>query len=157
MPRPKSAAQTKSGKAGGVKRARRKAGVILKPRISRGLNTGTRLKCADNTGAKEIEIISVLRYKGRKNRLPSASVGDMVVISVKKGTPEMRRQVLNAIIVRQKKPYRRPTGEWIQFEDNAAVITSPIGEPKGSEIRGAIAQEAAGRWARLASAASTVV
>ncbi|MHA1410221.1 MAG: 50S ribosomal protein L14 [Candidatus Odinarchaeia archaeon] len=148
---------TKSAKAGGVKRARRRTGVILKPRVSPGLVTGSRLKCADNTGAKELELISVLRYKGRLNRMPRAGVGDMVVVSVKKGTPEMRRQVLNAIIIRQRKPYRRPTGEWVQFEDNAAVITSPIGEPKGSEIRGAVAQEAAGRWARLASAASTVV
>ncbi|MHA1835622.1 MAG: uL14 family ribosomal protein, partial [Candidatus Odinarchaeia archaeon] len=118
MPRPKKA--TKGAKGGGVKRARRKTGVILKPKVSRGLVTGSRIKCADNTGAKELELISVLTYKGRLNRYPCAGVGDMIVVSVKKGTPEMRRQVLNAIIIRQRKPYRRPTGEWVQFEDNAA-------------------------------------
>lgn len=154
----KGAAQvTKAAKAGGAKKARRKTGIIIKPKVSRGLSAGTNVKCADNSGAKSLRLISVMLYKGRLNRLPTAGVGDMVVVTVKKGTPEMKRQVLNAIIVRQRKPYRRPTGEWVQFEDNAAVITSPVGEPKGSEIRGAVALEAASRWPRLASAASTII
>ncbi|MHA1238730.1 MAG: 50S ribosomal protein L14 [Candidatus Odinarchaeia archaeon] len=146
-----------SKKGGGVKRARRRTGVIFKPKVSRGIQTGTRLKCADNTGARELELISVVGYKGTLNRYPNAGVGDMIVVSVKKGTPEMRRKVLNAVIVRQRKPFRRASGEWVQFEDNAAVITSPLGEPKGSEIRGAVAKEAAERWPRLASAASIIV
>jgi len=139
------------------RRGRKKIGLLLKPKVSRGILTGTRLKCADNTGARIIELISVKGHKSRLNRYPSAGVGDMIVVSVKKGSPEMRRQVLNAIVIRQRKLYRRKTGQWIQFEDNAAVITTPIGEPKGSEIRGVVAKEAAERWPRLASAASMVV
>ena len=89
--------------------------------------------------------LAVVGYKGRKTRLPSAGVGDMVVVSVKKGTPQLRRQILTAIIVRQKKPFKRKNGITISFEDNAAVLTTPVGEPKGSEIRGPIAREVAER------------
>ncbi|MHA1583077.1 MAG: 50S ribosomal protein L14 [Candidatus Baldrarchaeia archaeon] len=131
--------------------------VGYKPRITRGLPVGARLKCTDNTGAKELAIIAVIGYKGRLNRLPSAGVGDMVVVSVKKGTPKMRRQVVRAIIVRQRKPYRRYNGVWVSFEDNAAVIVSPEGEPKGSEIRGPVAKEAAEKWPSVARVASIVV
>jgi len=76
-------------------------------KITRALPTGARVICADNTGAKELEIIAVKNYKGVARRLPSAGVGSMVVVSVKKGTPEMRKQVLPAIIIRQRKEYRR--------------------------------------------------
>ncbi|MEX2707260.1 MAG: 50S ribosomal protein L14 [Candidatus Freyarchaeota archaeon] len=139
------------------KRGRGRVGALFVPDISRGLNVGAKIPCADNSGAKIVEIISVIGYKGRLNRIASASVGDMAVVSVKKGTPDMRRQVLRAVIIRQKKPYRRPNGEWIQFEDNAAVITNPEGQPKGSEIRGPVAKEAAERWPRLAGVASMIV
>ncbi|NHJ49432.1 MAG: 50S ribosomal protein L14 [Asgard group archaeon] len=137
--------------------ARRKVTGISLPRLSKGVSVGTRLTCADNTGAKVIEIIAVKGFKGRLNRYPTASVGDMVIVSVKKGTPQMRRQVLPAIVIRQRKVYRRPNGLWVQFEDNAAVIASPEGSPRGSEIRGPVAKEAAERWPRVAHAASTIV
>jgi large subunit ribosomal protein L14 len=137
--------------------ARRKVTGISLPRLSKGVSVGTRLTCADNTGAKVIEIIAVKGFKGRLNRYPTASVGDMVVVSVKKGTPQMRRQILPAIVIRQRKVYRRPNGLWVQFEDNAAVIASPEGNPRGSEIRGPVAKEAAERWPRVAHAASTIV
>jgi large subunit ribosomal protein L14 len=137
--------------------ARRKVTGISLPRLSKGVSVGTRLTCADNTGAKVIEIIAVKGFKGRLNRYPTASVGDMVIVSVKKGTPQMRRQVLPAIVIRQRKMYRRPNGLWVQFEDNAAVIASPEGSPRGSEIRGPVAKEAAERWPRVAHAASTIV
>ncbi|MCD6485066.1 MAG: 50S ribosomal protein L14 [Candidatus Odinarchaeota archaeon] len=113
---------------------------------SRGLPVGARLKCADNSGAKILQIISVIGYKTRLNRYPTATVGDMVVVTVKTGKPEMRNKVWKAIVVRQRKPYRRRDGTWIQFEDNAAVITDDSGSPKGSEIKGPIAREAAERW-----------
>jgi len=58
----------------------------------------------------------------------------------------MRKQVLPAIIIRQKKGYRRPDGSRVKFEDNAAVIVTPDGNPKGSEIKGPVAKEAAERW-----------
>lgn len=137
--------------------------IVQKPRrtprqkISTGLPVGARVKCTDNTGGKVISILAVVGYKGRKTRTPSASVGDMVVVSVKKGTPQLRRQILTAIIVRQKKPYKRKNGITISFEDNAAVLTTPTGEPKGSEIRGPIAREVAERWPRIAGASSIIV
>ncbi|HUY01330.1 MAG TPA: 50S ribosomal protein L14 [Candidatus Deferrimicrobium sp.] len=140
----------------GKKRVRKK-GAHLLPRISKGIPTNCRLLCSDNSGGKILKVIALVGYKGRLNRLPSAGVGSMVVVSVIKGTPEMRRQIVRAIIIRQRKLFLRSDGRWIQFEDNAAVITSPVGEPKGSEIRGAVAKEAAERWPRLASVASMVV
>ncbi len=123
----------------------------------RALPIGARLVCADNTGAKEVQIISVVGYKGRRRRLASAGVGDQVVVSVKKGTPEFRKQIMRAVVVRQKKPYRRIDGMRVKFEDNAAVIITTEGTPKGSEIRGPIAREAAERWPKIAGIASMVV
>jgi len=127
------------------------------PKISRALPAGSVLKCADNTGAREIRLVQVMGYKGRLRRYPSAAVGDKITISVRHGTPDMRKKIFQAVIVRQRKPYRRADGVWVQFEDNAAVIITPDGEMKGSEIRGPVAKEAAERWPRIASAASIIV
>ncbi len=125
--------------------------------ITRGLPTGARLSCVDNTGARIVEIVSVSKIGGVHRRYPSAGIGDMVTITVKKGKPEMKRQLFNAVIVRQRRPYRRPDGVMIQFEDNAAVIITPEGDPKGSVVKGAIAREAAERWPRVGSMAATIV
>jgi len=118
---------------------------------------GTYVTVADNSGAKEAMIIGVIGYRGRLRRIPPAAVGDMVVVTVKKGTPEMRRQVVRAVVVRQRRPYRRPDGTWVAFEDNAVVIVSPDGTPKGSEIRGPVAREAAERWPKVANIASIII
>ncbi|AXI25211.1 50S ribosomal protein L14 [Methanofervidicoccus sp. A16] len=126
-------------------------------KITRALPNGARVICADNTGARELEIIAVKNYKGVARRLPAAGVGSMVIVSVKKGTPEMRKQVLPAIIIRQKKEYRRPDGTRVKFEDNAAVIVTPDGNPKGSEIKGPVAKEAAERWPGIARLARIIV
>ncbi len=128
-----------------------------KPKISPGLPAGSVVKCADNSGAREVRIIQVVGYKGRLRRIPTASVGDLVAVSVRKGTPDMRKKIFHAVVVRQKKPFRRAEGIWVQFEDNAAVIMTPEGEMRGSEVRGPIAKEAAERWPRIASAASIIV
>jgi large subunit ribosomal protein L14 len=125
--------------------------------VSKSLPIGARLQCVDNTGAREVEIVSVKGYKGVRRRLGTAGVGDMVVISVKKGTADMRREVTTAVIVRQKKEFRRADGLRVKFEDNAAVILSPDGILKGSEIRGPVAKEAADRWPSVGSAASIIV
>ncbi|MEM2913382.1 MAG: 50S ribosomal protein L14 [Candidatus Bathyarchaeia archaeon] len=126
-------------------------------KISRGVNAGSLIKCADNSGAKILRVIQVIGYKGRHRRVPAASVGDAVIVSVRRGTPDMRKKIFHAVIIRQRKPYRRPEGNWIQFEDNAAVIITPEGEMRGSEIRGPVAREAAERWSRIASAASIII
>lgn len=129
----------------------------MKAKIPRALNAGARLDCVDNTGARQVEIISVKKYRGVKNRHPKGGIGDMLVVSVKKGTPEMRKQVLNAVVIRQKKEYRRPDGLRVSFEDNAAVITDLDGIPKGTEIKGPVAREAAERFSKIATAASIIV
>ncbi len=125
--------------------------------VPRSLPTGARLVCADNTGARELEIIAVKGYKGVRRRYPAAGVGDIVVVSVKKGSPDIRKQVHYAVIIRQRKEYRRPDGTRIKFEDNAAVITDPNGNPKGSEIRGPVAREAAERFSKIGSIATIII
>ncbi|MBS7639250.1 MAG: 50S ribosomal protein L14 [Candidatus Bathyarchaeia archaeon] len=128
-----------------------------KIKISRGINVGSLIKCTDNSGAKILRVIQVIGYKGRHRRVPAASVGDSVIVSVRSGAPDMRKKIFHAVIVRQRKPYRRPEGIWVQFEDNAAVLITPEGEMRGSEIRGPVAREAAERWPRIASAASIII
>jgi large subunit ribosomal protein L14 len=125
--------------------------------VTRGLPVGARLDCADNTGAKIVQIITVPKYHGVHRRLPAGGVGDLVVVSVKKGTPEMRKQVLYGVIIRQRRPFRRPDGTMVAFEDNAIVITTDTGEVKGTEIKGSVSREAAERWPQIASKASNIV
>ena len=84
----------------------------LTSKVSKSLPIGARLKCVDNTGAREVEIISVKGFKGVRRRLATTGVGHMVVISVKKGTADMRREVTTAVVVRQKK--RIQTCRWSQ-------------------------------------------
>ncbi len=124
---------------------------------TRALPVGARLFCADNTGAREIQIISVMGYKGRRAALGIAGIGDRVVASVKKGTPEFRKQLVQAVIVRQIKEYRRKDGMHVKFEDNAAVLVTPEAAPRGSELKGPMAREAAERWPKIAGIASIVV
>ena len=77
----------------------------LTSNVSKALPIGATLQCVDNTGAREIQIISVKGFKGVRRRLDVAGVGDLVVASVKKGTADMRRDVVNAVVIRQKKVY----------------------------------------------------
>ena len=79
----------------------------LAGRRGRGLPKGARLDCVDNTGAKIVEIIAVRNWHGTHRRYPRAGIADLIIVSVKKGTPEMRRQVLHAVIVRSRSPIRR--------------------------------------------------
>jgi large subunit ribosomal protein L14 len=141
--------------AGGSKRP--PLGKALAARITRGLTAGSRMVCADNTGAKELELIMVKGLKGVLNRYPSAGVGDMIVASVKKGKPEMKRQVVMAVIIRQRKQYTRANGSKIRFEDNAGIIIGEDGLPKGTEIKGPVAREAVEKWNKVGSIASIVV
>lgn len=126
-------------------------------RQTRGIPTGARLDCIDNTGAKIVQVVSVPSYHGTKRRYPNAALGEMMVVTVKKGTPETRKQLMRAVIVRQKRPFRRPEGTMVQFEDNAVVIVTETGETKGTDIKGPVAREAAERWPRIAATASMIV
>jgi large subunit ribosomal protein L14 len=125
--------------------------------VTQGLEKGSLVNCADNTGARELKVVSVQGYSGTMNRHPKAGLGDKVTVSVTKGTPEMRRQILEAVIIRQRKPIRRPDGTRVKFEDNAAVIIDEVEEPRGTEIKGPIAREVAERFGSVASTATMIV
>jgi large subunit ribosomal protein L14 len=126
-------------------------------RIPRSLQTGSRLTCADNTGARVVQIISVDRYHGVRRRQPKMGLGDLATISVKKGTPDMRKKMEKAVVIRQKKEFRRPDGLRVTFDDNAMVIVNENGEPKGTEIKGPVAREVAERFPKIASMATIIV
>ena len=104
------------------------------------IQTYTRLKVADNTGAKQIMCINV--PGGTRKRY--ASVGDIIVATVKRALPhEMVKEgdVVRAVIVRVAKPRRRPDGSYIRFDDNAAVILGERNNPKGSRVFGPVDRE----------------
>ena len=87
------------------------------------LHSGAVMNCCDNSGARNLYIISVKGIGARLNRLPAAGVGDMVMATVKKGKPELRKKVMPAVVVRQSKPWRRADGIYLYFEDNAGVVS----------------------------------
>lgn len=130
----------------------------LNARITKGIPVGTVMETCDNSGAKVVKVFTVVGRKTSKGRVPAAGVGDLVMVSVKRGKPEMRKQTAFAVIVRQKKEYRRPDGSRIKFEDNSIVILKDDkGNPKGTTFKGAIAKEATERWPGIAKIASIVV
>ena len=91
-------------------------------RQTRGLPTAARLHVADNTGAKIVQIINILKLGNTMRRQPAGGVGDLAKVSVKKGTPETRRQMFNAVIIRQRRPFLRVDGTWVQFETMLASL-----------------------------------
>ena len=100
----------------------------------------TRLKVADNSGAKEIMCIRVLGGSFRRD----GSIGDVIVASVKTATPGgtvKKGEVVKAVIVRMSKNKRRPDGSYIKFDDNAAVIINDQNMPRGTRIFGPVARE----------------
>ena len=130
----------------------------VKANITKGLNFGAKIPTCDNSGAKVIKIFGCKGVKTVKGRMGNAAVGDLVLASVVKGKPEMRKQTVMAIIVRQKKEYQRSDGTRIKFQDNAAVVVKDEkGNPKGTILKGAVAKEAAERWGNLAKIARIVV
>ena len=131
--------------------------VGAKARITCGLGTAALINCADNTGAKNLYIIACFGIRGHLSRLPKMSIGDMVLCSVKKGKPELRKKVLQAVVIRQRKAWRRRDGVYIYCEDNAGVIVNPKGEMKGNAITGPVAKECANLWPRIASNAGSIV
>ena len=126
-------------------------------RATRGLNLGANVIAADNSGAKIVRIVSAKRLKAAKGRQGFAKISDFVKVSVKKGIPDMKGKVFDAIVIRIKKPYRRPNGERISFEDNAvAILKDDKGNPKGTQIKGPVAREVLERWPSVAKLASVI-
>jgi large subunit ribosomal protein L14 len=101
----------------------------------------SRIKVADNTGARELLVIRVLGGSTRRY----ASIGDVVIATVKHAIPQglvKKSEVVRAVIVRVTKEYRRDDGSYIRFDDNAAVILEPEGEnPRGTRVFGPVARE----------------
>ncbi|NXB68975.1 RL23 protein, partial [Struthidea cinerea] len=136
-------------------------------RISLGLPVGAVINCADNTGECGAGTVGAAgrrppgtggeRVPGVTQRArPAAGVGDMVMATVKKGKPELRKKVHPAVVIRQRKSYRRKDGVFLYFEDNAGVIVNNKGEMKGSAITGPVAKECADLWPRIASNAGSI-
>ncbi len=103
------------------------------------IQSNTRVKVADNTGARQIMCINVPGNTGRY-----AQVGDIIVASVKKAMPGggvKKGEVVRAVIVRTVKPHRRPDGSYIRFDENAAVILTDKNNPRGTRIFGPVARE----------------
>jgi len=140
-----------------AKRGPKAVGVSYRLHITPGVFMESLVKVSDNSGATLAKVIGVINMKTVWRRIPGAAVGDVVVVSIRAGKPELRKQVMRGIVIRQRRPYRRPDGTWIAFEDNAIVLITPDGDPKGTEIRGPLAKEAAERWPRLAAMASIIV
>ncbi len=100
----------------------------------------SRLKVADNSGAKEVLCIRVLGGSGRRY----ARVGDQIVVTVKSAIPSgnvKKGDVSRAVVVRTRKEYRRVDGSYIRFDENAAVLLNEQGEPRGTRIFGPVARE----------------
>lgn len=130
----------------------------IKADVTRGIPVEAEIEVCDNSGAKIIKVFNIMGLKTVKGRKPAGGVGDLIMASVKKGRPDMRKQVVYAIIVRQKKEYRRPDGIRIKFADNAAVVCKDDkGTPKGTIFKGPIAKEVCGRWPAVAKLAKIIV
>lgn len=113
--------------------------------------------CADNSGAKEVYIITVFAHKTRKRLKPSAGIADLVNVVVSKGKPEIRKKIERAVIVRVRKEFKRKDGLRVKFEDNAVVLVDEKGLPKASEVKGVVAKEVAERFPKVAGLASAIV
>lgn len=125
--------------------------------VSKTLIPRSTLKCIDNSGAKSLEIISVSGFSGKRRSKPVAGLGSLVRCKVRSGNEKIRHEVLRAVIVRQKKEYRRADGMRVQFEDNAAVVVDEKGDPRGSQIKGPVAKEAVERFPAIGKIASIIV
>ncbi|MBI4406579.1 uL14 family ribosomal protein [Candidatus Micrarchaeota archaeon] len=128
----------------------------LPARVTKSLQIGSRLLCDDNSGAKIVEIIGVKGAKARLRRVPSAGIGDIVRISIKKGKTDMVGKKELATIVRQKKEFRRGKLR-IRFEDNACVLIDENGLPRATEIKGCVSREISERFPKVVAIATSVV
>lgn len=126
-------------------------------KVTKAINIGSIVNAADNSGARVVKIVGIIRGKGTRRRQLAAGVADQVKVTVKRGVPEMRKQIFYAVVVRQKKEYRRLTGERISFADNAVVVFKDEKNPKGTQIKGPIAREVIERWPAVAKMASIIV
>ncbi|MCW1311224.1 MAG: uL14 family ribosomal protein [Candidatus Rehaiarchaeum fermentans] len=131
----------------------------LGARVPKAINFSSEIVVADNSGAQIARVISVRGYHGVKGRQPKCGIGDIVKIVVKKGSPDTKSKVYDAVIVRQKKAFRRANGMHVMFEDNACVIIKDLKkfEPLGTIIKGPIPKEVANRFQNIGRIASVII
>ena len=123
-------------------------------KLTNGLNQGSAAFASDNSGARIVRITSMIGGKSKRGRQQYVKVGDWVKVSVRKGDPKMKGLLFDAVVIRQKKPFRRNTGERVAFQDNAVcLLKDEKGNPKGTQIKGPIAKEVAERWPFVAKIA----
>jgi len=129
----------------------------ISARATAALNLGANVIAADNSGAKIVRIVGVKKSKAKKGKQVNAKIADWVKVSVRKGIPDMKGKVFDAVVIRLKKPYRRLNGERVAFEDNAvAILKDEKGNPKGTQIKGAVAREVMERWPTVAKIGSII-
>jgi len=127
-------------------------------KLTNGLNVGSNALASDNSGARIVKIVGLKGMKSKRGRQQYIKLGDMIKISVRKGDPKMKGEVFDAVVIRQVKPFRRLTGERVAFTDNAvALLKDEKGNPKGTQIKGPIAKEAAERYPFLAKIAKFIM
>jgi len=130
----------------------------ISARVTHGLLIGSNCIAADNSGALICRITGVKHGKVGKGRQQYAKVADLIKISVKKGPPDMKGKVFDAVVVRQRMAYQRLTGERVAFQDNAvALLKDDKGNPKGTQIKGPVAKEVHERWPGISKIAKFVL
>ncbi len=130
----------------------------IKAQVTGGILVGTVMETCDNSGAKIVKVTSIVGAKTTKGRKPSGGVADLVQVAVKSGKQDIRKQVVFAVIVRQKKEFRRLDGTRVKFEDNSCIILKDNkGNPKGTLIKGPVAKEVCERWSPVSKLANIVV
>lgn len=131
----------------------------ISSKVSKTLISGSVLICADNTGAKTLRIITRLGHGSAytSRHLKTAGIGDIIVASVRKGSPQYMKKMVRAVIIRQRTPIRRKNGLRVRFEDNAAIIVNDNNLAVGTEVKGVMAREVIERYIKLAGVAARVV
>ena len=124
---------------------------------SKGIHTGSIVRCVDNTGAKKLEVIAVRGFKGIRKRHPSAGVGSVIICAVKSGDQKIKHEIVKAVVVTQKKEFLRANGVRIKFPENTAVLIQDNMEPRGKLIKGSIAKEVVERFPMIGKIASTII
>ncbi len=131
----------------------------IRARIAKSINVGSWITVADNSGAKIAKVVNVRGYHGVKDRQPKCGIGDTIFVVVKRGNPDTIHKKFPAVVVRQRKEYRRLDGTRVSFEDNACAIVKDIDkyEPQGTIIRGPIAREVSLRFPHVTKISSKIV
>lgn len=136
----------------------KEVGLPRKPRVrmTKGVQMESRIRVVDNSGAKEVKVIGVRGVGGRLNRLPAAAPGDIIVCSVKKGKPDLRKKIVFCVFLGQRRPWKRRDGTNICFEDNACCLIDNKGELRGTQISAPVPREVADIWPKIASQAFSI-